>query len=118
MSETGHVRVIVVLDKTRGRVHSITSSDSDAQQHVRELAATHGGDPNAATMTVGTVVSPHLAAEVTRLRNVIEGIRVITDGIRPDAALAAPEVRLTLIRQVLGAAPAYHKTQETDGEPK
>jgi hypothetical protein len=49
------VRVIVVLDRTRGRVHSITSSNDEARQHVAELTAKHNGPDHAATMTVGLV---------------------------------------------------------------
>lgn len=56
-------------------------------------------------------------ARAEQLQGVVDGIRVITDGIRPDAALAKPEMRLTLIRHVLGAAPATQPHQG-HGEPK
>jgi hypothetical protein len=52
------VRVVVVLDAVRGRIYSITASDNEAQQHVRELVAKHNGPNHAATMTVGLVDRP------------------------------------------------------------
>ena len=52
------VRVLVVLDAVRGRIHSITASDDEARRHVRELVAKHNGPNHAATMTVGLVDRP------------------------------------------------------------
>lgn len=59
---TRYVRVVVVLDKIRGTVHSITSDQDEAQRHVRELIAKAGGDNLAATMTAWAVDVPPAAA--------------------------------------------------------
>lgn len=49
------VRVVVVVDWTRQRVHGLTCDDGEAQQWARAIVAKHNGDPLAATMTVGVV---------------------------------------------------------------
>ncbi|MCG5464326.1 hypothetical protein MED01_002492 [Micromonospora sp. MED01] len=49
------VRVVVVVDWTRQRVHGLTCDNTEAQQWAREIVAKHNGDPLAATMTVGLV---------------------------------------------------------------
>ena len=52
------VRVLVVLDAVRGRIHSITASDDEARRHVRELVAKHNDRTTLRTMTVGLVDRP------------------------------------------------------------
>lgn len=57
---TDTVRVCVVLDARRSRIHTITGDDAEAQRTVRDLAA-KGHYPLAATMTVG-LVTPDAAS--------------------------------------------------------
>lgn len=57
---TDTVRVCVVLDTRRSRIHTITGDDAEAQRTVRDLAA-KGLYPLAATMTVG-LVTPDAAS--------------------------------------------------------
>lgn len=52
------VRVVVVVDWRRQRVHGLTTDNAAAQQWTREIIAKHDGDPLAATMTVGLVDQP------------------------------------------------------------
>jgi hypothetical protein len=52
------VRVVVVVNWRRQRVHGLTSSDTEAQRWTRDIVAKHNGDPLAATMTVGLVAPP------------------------------------------------------------
>lgn len=63
------LRVVVVVDWRRQRVHGLTTDNAKAQQWTREIIAKHDGDPLAATMTVGLVgptPSPWAIAEVLR----------------------------------------------------
>lgn len=49
------IRVFAVIDTVRGRVHGVTDELAEAQQWTRDIVAKHGGDRNAATMTVDAV---------------------------------------------------------------
>ena len=49
------VRVLVVVNWRRGRVHGITCDQATAQQWTRQLVARYDGDPLAATLTVDLV---------------------------------------------------------------
>ncbi len=52
---TGTVRVVVVVDWRRQRVHTITTDDAAARRAATELLAKYGGDNLSASMTVGLV---------------------------------------------------------------
>jgi hypothetical protein len=52
--EPGWIRVVVVVNWRKQRVHSITSDNGQAQDQVRELVAKYG-DPLAATMTAWAI---------------------------------------------------------------
>ena len=49
------VRVIVVVNWRRERVHGITCEQEQAQRWILELVAKYDGDPLAATQTAGLV---------------------------------------------------------------
>lgn len=53
------VRVVVVVDWTRQRVHGLTCDNAEARQWARDIVANHGGNPLAATMTVSLVDPAH-----------------------------------------------------------
>jgi prophage DNA circulation protein len=78
---TDTVRVCVVLDTRRSRIHTITGDDAEAQQTVRDLAA-KGTYPLAATMTVG-LVTPDAAS-----RKRIEAAMVAKGWMGPTATEA------------------------------
>ncbi len=50
------VRVIVVVDWRRQRVHGITTNQIQAQRWTREIAERYGDDHTSATMTADVVI--------------------------------------------------------------
>ncbi|GAA1395225.1 hypothetical protein ACFQZ4_24075 [Catellatospora coxensis] len=60
-AQSAHVRVVVVVDWVRSRVHMITSDDAAARQATVELAAKYDGNPNAVTMWAWAVDVPKAA---------------------------------------------------------
>ncbi|NUT52387.1 MAG: hypothetical protein HOV94_34600 [Saccharothrix sp.] len=77
-----YVRVVVVVDWVRHRVHTITSDDAAAQQATRELAAKYDGNPNAATMWAWAVDVPAAAPKPADLDQALTDAE-IASGVRP-----------------------------------
>ncbi len=49
------VRVVVVVDWRRQRVHTVTADEERARQSIAELLGRYGGDNLSASLTVGLV---------------------------------------------------------------
>lgn len=102
-AQPAYVRVVVVVDWVRQRVHTITTDDAYAQQATRELAAKYDGNPNAATMWAWAVDVPAAAPQPDE-----PSVREVT------LAEAAQQARLNLIEAERARTTDLDFFRETD----
>lgn len=128
---TETVRVLVVLDTRRDRVHAVTGDQDEAQRLTRELVAKAGGDNLAATMTVGLVtpdpasrrriegalaqLGAALPEEAAQLRQQIEDLKSFADGLMAGADSLRAEVEQLRAANAAGLA-ACDDTEDSYNE--